>query len=487
MIPTDWGKVTGGTARQHYNRVYPPSSRQRMLSFNRPSSVHRKRTLVTIVTLSFLQAGCAQYHADPLSAASAAPEALADTPFVRDYGAARSGGAPFFLIDLSQPLTDAAVASLAVMANPDLKAQRARAGVNDAQVYEAGLMPDPTISLGLDHILSGPDPVDALIGALGIDLNALRTRAALRAKAEAERRQVRMDLLWAEWQTAGQARLQAVRIDAMEKQVQFASDGRRSAESLLARYTAAAGRGDIAADQLQTARIAATDAQTAARQAEKDLAAARLELNRLLGLPPGMTLRIAPRSLPPIVPDADTLIAIAIGQRTDLGALREGYVAQEAALRKAVLDQFPMLDLTVNAGRDTGKNVTLGPAIGFTLPLWNRNRGGIAIEKATRAALRAEYDARLFQTRAEIAAAVKSLAIARAQYAEQQTNLPAAQQLAAASSRAAKRGDLSDATAQTAQQVLRDRNVLLNQSAQDIAEQTIALELLTGAPREQWK
>ncbi len=447
----------------------------------RPSSI--LHVLALLFSASVL-GGCAHYAPDPLPAALEATPLPAGPIFVRDYGGVQSEP---LAIDLAAPLGEAAIASLAVMANPDLKAQRARAGVSDAQVFAAGLMPDPTISLGIDHLLSGTDPVDALTGALGLDLNMLRTRAAVRAKAQAERRQVHTDLLWAEWQTAGQARLQAVRIDALERRFALAAQGRQAADSLLARYAAAAGRGDIAADPLQTARIAASDAADVARQAEKDLATARLELNRLLGLPPGTMLTIAPMASADAPPDGDRLFAIAQAERADLRALREGYAVQEAALRKAVLDQFPTLDLTINGGRDTGRNVTLGPAIGFTLPLWNRNRGGIAVEKATREALKAEYEARLFQTRADIAAAVSALKIARGQYGAQQASLTSATRFAAASRKAATRGDLSDAAAQAAEQVARDRQLLREQSAQDRTEQVIALELLTGVPRERWK
>jgi outer membrane protein TolC len=441
-------------------------------------------SIPALVLAASVLGGCAHYAPDPLPAVLKAGSLPSGSIFVRDYMGASDGQ---LAIDLSAPLSEAAIASLAVMANPDLKAQRARAGVSDAQVFAAGLLPDPTISLGIDHLLSGTDPVDALTGALGLDLNALRIRAAVRQKAEAEQRQVHTDLLWAEWQTAGQARLQAVRIDALERRFALAEQGRKAADSLLARYAAAAGRGDVAADPLQTARIAASDAADVARQAEKDLVTARLDLNRFLGLPPGTILTIAPMASADARPDSDRLFAIAQAERADLHALREGYAAQEAALRKAVLDQFPTLDLTINSGRDTGKNVTLGPAIGFTLPLWNRNRGGIAVEKATRSALKAEYEARLFQTRADIAAAASALTIAQGQYATQQASLTSATRFAAASRKAASRGDLSDASAQAAEQVARDRRLLSDQLAQDMAEQVIALELLTGVPRERWK
>ena len=155
-------------------------------------------------------------------------------------------------------------------------------------------------------------------------------------------------------------------------------------------------------------------------------------------------------------------------------------------MHKAVLDQFPKLDLTVNAGRDTAGNVTVGPAVSFTLPLWNRNRGGIAVERATRAALKTEYEVRLFQTRAEIAAGAGGIALARRQREAVLASLPAVRRFAQASMHAAERGDLSLATAATAEQALRDKELQLAQAERDIAEQTIALELLTGAPQETW-
>jgi len=130
--------------------------------------------------------------------------------------------------------------------------------------------------------------------------------------------------------------------------------------------------------------------------------------------------------------------------------------------------------------------VTLGPQVGFTLPLWNRNRGNIAIAGATREQLKAEYEARLFQTRAEIDAAVSALASARRQRADLMAQLPALQRYAEATTRAAKRGDLSVATADTAVQAVRDRQLTLVQLDQQIGEQSIALELLAGSLSQGW-
>lgn len=389
-------------------------------------------------------------------------------------------------IDLGAPLDGNAVATLAVLANPDLKALRAQAGVNDAQVFAAKLLPDPTINLGASKVLSGPDTLMDLVGALGLDLNAIRTRSAQLAQARAAAEQVRLDLAWSEWQTAGAARVQAVRILALTHTLALTQATRDDARSLYQRTERAAGRGDVAGDQIQTARTAAADAEDKARTAENDLATARFELTRLLGLPPQTELRLAPPAETDTPLSLDRLVATARSNRTDIKALEAGYQSQEAAVRKAILDQFPTLNLTVTGNRDTGGNTIVGPSLDFTLPLWNRNRGGIAIEKATRSALRAEYDARLFQTRADIAAAIGGIEIARRQRDAAQRDLPPAQRFADASTAAASRGDLSRATAEAAAQALRDKQILLTQSEQAIAEQMIALELLTGTLREAW-
>ena len=424
-----------------------------------------KRLLIPLLLLG----GCAAYTPDP----------LATTPVERAYPTPVS-------IDLAQPLDGNALATLVVLANPDLRAARARAGVADAQAFAARLLPDPTLSFGVSQVLAGPDPLLDLTSALGFDLNMLRTRGVRLAQARAAAQQVRLDLAWSEWQTAGQARLQAVRIVALERGVTLAAASRDTARSLLDRTARAAGRGDLAADQMQAARLAAADAEVKARGSEKDLAAARFELTRLLGLPPTAILQLAPMSDGDRPLDVTQLFEIARTNRTDLRALEAGYAAQEAMVRKAVLDQFPTLGLSIGSSRDTSGNVIVGPSVDFTLPLWNRNRGGIAVERATRTALKAEYDARLFQTRAQIAAAVAGITIARRQRDAVLRDMPAARRYAEATRRAATRGDLSIATAETAEQAERDKQALLLQSEQDIAEQMIALELLTGTLREAW-
>ncbi|MBS0477966.1 MAG: TolC family protein [Proteobacteria bacterium] len=444
------------------------------------------RCWFALALVSSLLSGCASYSRAPLRPASdilAAPD-----PAILSADAAKVDR-PYLTpqpIDLGQPLTPNALAVIAVLENPDLKAQRAKAGVTNAQAFAARLLPDPSFQGNFDKILSGPDVYNAFGAQLGFDLNAIRTAKVTRESGEAAKRQVRLDIAWAEWQTAGQARLLGVRVLALTQQLAIARETAASAELLFAAAERAAGRGDIAAAELDTRRQALLDASDKARTADRDLAAARGELDKTLGLPPDFELRLAGAAASPVPPDSATLVAQAIDRRLDLQALRAGYGVAEADLHKAVLEQFPNLSLTIAGARDTANNYTLGPAIGFSLPLWNRNRGNIAIATATREQLKAEYEARLFQTRAEIDSAVKAVAALRRQRAELAGQMPALQRYADATARAAKRGDLSPATAATAEQSVRDRRLALLQIDQQIAEQTIALELLSGGPSEGW-
>jgi outer membrane protein, heavy metal efflux system len=452
-----------------------------------PLPLRERWLLILIPVVSGLAlSACASYRAAPLGAVSdvmtlpvadvlSQQSRTIDRPFLTPVA-----------VDLAAPLDLNAIAVVTVLENPDLKAQRERAGIADAQAFSARLLPDPVIGAGIDHILSGPDPLASLIGQVGLDLAALRSRKAVTQGATAAAQAVRLDLAWAEWQVAGSARLQAVRVVSLERAGILTAQSKANADDLLARSLRASGRGDIRADEVESRRLAAIDAGSQARAGDRDLDAARLELLRLMGLSPQTRLKLADQSLPQPSLDAQRLAALAEMQRLDLKALQAGYAAQEAAVHKAVLDQFPNLTLNINGTRDNTGNKLLGPSANFTLPLWNRNRGGIAVATATRAALKAEYEARLFQTRASIAAAVSGIEIARSQRGELAAGMPALARFATATRRAANHGDLALATAQTAEQSLRDKQLVVVQLDQAIAEQLIALELLVGVPIADW-
>lgn len=432
------------------------------------------------VLATVMLSACAPYQAaplphsprsDPSAPNLAAAAARLDHPRLRALD-----------VDLAQPLSPDQLGVIAVIASPELRAQRARLGVAEAQVFDAGLLPDPQFSFSLDRPVSGMGLVDALAGGLGMDTSAFLSRPVRAAGARATRDQVRLDVAWQEWQAAGQARLLAARILGLEQAASLAREAARAAEDGLERTLRAVARGDLSASDLEARRLSAADAGARARSADRDLQAARLDLNAALGLSPETRIALAAaRPLPRAIPDVAGLVQSAYVQRLDLSALRRGYDVQDADLRQALLLQYPRLNLSLNAARDTGAVRTNGIAIGFDLPLWNRNRGAIAVQTATREQLRAEYEARLFAARSEITGLIAAYGLGLGQRDALAAQIEPLRRTVEAFERAGSRGDIARITAETARQALTDKAIALVAIEQALAEQWVALELASGA------
>jgi len=456
----------------------PHPSRPRPGLVNR--SGHRRLTRLATAGLAVIAlGGCVSYRQADL------PDRPRPDPASEDLALAaarleRSAPGPVE-IDLSRPLSPDQLGLIAVIANPGLRAERARLGVAEAQVFEAGLFPDPQFSFSLDRPASAPGLVDAIAGGLGIDTASLYMRPLRQRAARAASDQVRLDLAWQEWQTAGQARLIAARVRGLETIWRIALEASLAADDALDRTLRAVARGDLSANDLEARRIAAADAGDRARTAERDLFAARFALNAVLGLSPDALVMVEAAPVHGSVPDPAPLVERAYAQRIDLAALRAGYDSQDASLRVALLQQYPRLNLSLNAARDTGAVRTNGVAIGFDLPLWNRNRGAIAVQDATREQLRAEYEARLFTIRSEVTTLIAAYRIGLRQRDALEAQVTPLRQTVEAFERAGARGDIARVTAETARQALTDKEIALAVLDQALSEQWVALELASGA------
>ncbi len=452
----------------------------------------RLRSAVAVIAVMLVGAAlvaCTIYHREPLEDASVAtalavPDGAALT---RDAARLQHPQLQPVAIDLAQPLSVDAVGIVSVLANPDLRALRLQQQVAAAQVFAAGLLPDPQFSIGRDRVLSAPDATysGGFTAALTFDvLGPLATRSVELHAARAGEESLRLDVAWAEWATAGQARLLAVRLHYQVRAAALAREAADTTETALARALRAAGRHDLRADELEARRVAAADARARALAADRDAGTTRLELHRTLGFPPAARLAFAP---PPALgdwraPDAEGLFAAARRERLDLRALAAGFDRQQAVLERAVLGQYPRLVLTLNRARDTSRVNTFGPAVGLDLPLWNRNRGAIRVAAADRRRLRAEYAARLHQTRADIAALVAALERDERSRGALAAQAPDLERIAAAYAGAAARGDVTAPVAEAARLAATDRTLALLAAEQACAEERIGLVLAVGRP-----
>ncbi len=433
-----------------------------------------------------LLVGCAGYSPSALDG-EAVDDVLASPDkavlFARAEQLCHPRMAPITL-DFSRPLTAEELAVIAVLVNPDLKATRARLGVADAQVFDAGLLPDPTLAVGLDHPTSSqPGLVNAFNFGVSWDILGLVTRRATRRAAQARRLQVRNDVAWSEWIVANQTRQIADRIAYLQVQYDIASGAADIASRLLESSRRNLARHDITIDSFSVREVAFLDARDKALALARTLAKARQDLNKNLGLPPTEAVPIAkPVDRENLSLDAPALFDIARNRRLDLVALRAGYLAQEYRLQRDLLARFPQLNLGLNQARDTGDVRTIGFSVGISLPIFNGGRGVVATARATRAQLQAEYAARLFQTRSDIATLVTDIESIDREIEPLNRQLPALQRAEAVMRRALDRGDVTALTYETVRANLLTLRLKLASLEQARAEQRVALQLATGAP-----
>ena len=387
-------------------------------------------------------------------------------------------------LDFSKPLSADELAVISVLVNPDLQAIRAQNDVAEAQVFSAGLLPDPSLTLGGDHPTSNQAGlVNAYNVGLSWDILGLLTRSAARRSAESKRTQVHDDVAWREWMVANQTRQLASRVGFLNDREAIAGDAVTRARYLLETNRRNFERHDITIDALavmEAAYLSANDKQLALR---RELTKARLDLNKNLGLPPSERVAVAqPEHLAPMQLDAAALFDVARDQRLDLLALRAGYQAQEYQLQRDLLARYPQINLGLHSARDTGDVRAFGISAGISIPIFNGGRGAVAIARATRKQLRAEYEARLFQTRSDIAILVADIRAVEHEIESLNDRLPQLRNAEAVMHAALASGDVTAVTYETVRSNLLALRLQLASLEQSRVEQRVALQLATGAP-----
>ncbi|RAP56433.1 transporter [Oleiagrimonas sp. MCCC 1A03011] len=360
-------------------------------------------------------AGCAIYRPQPLHPRPAAQNASAlEVPAARmPMPALRS-----HRFDPSNGLDVTETAMLAVVNNPRLRTLRDRLDIGRAQAFEAGLLPDPQLAASRD-MLGNPNADVSSAYSLGLsyDLGPLLTRSARVASARASQRQIRLRLLWAEWQTIAHARLLFDQVHALRAQQHRLQRELTALRGLDASIQKALRSGDLDYAGASAGLDATAQVRNQLADTSRQLDQAESDLRGLLGLAPDAPLRLTgpdwqPRPSAAQVAHAEKDLA---RRRPDLLALKAGYAAQEARVRAAILGQFPDIQVGFNRARDTSNVHTHGFSIGLTLPLFDGNRGRIAVTRATRQALADAYRARLLATRNDVHRLVAALHTLRGQ------------------------------------------------------------------------
>jgi outer membrane protein, heavy metal efflux system len=454
------------------------------------------RLLLLLIPLS----SCASYQPyRPLPLSSASVQQRLRTPAAKALQiAAAQFHHPLFAsvpLNLRRGLGPDQAAILAVILNPKLRADRDRRGLAVAQLIQAGILPNPTISYTRDFVAGGS--TKGTVTAYGLtgswDISALVSHGAKVAAARANVQAISLDVAWTEWQTAVAAKLALYRVVALEAELirakEISSDQQQTVDTL----QAAVDRHEKSVLDLAAAQASREDARATELALEQELDRQRLELKKAVGILPETNLPIeqgvailSDRQLP----SEGELLADLEHRRLDLMGLRQGYQSQEQTVRAAVLAQFPKVVLGFNPhSSDTTDVHTMGFGITVDLPIFDRNQGNIAIEKATRQKLFDEYAARVFEARSDIATAVTDIRSLSRQVAAAEAALPVLRHLVDIAKEASDQGAADVLSYFQARINLNNKSLQIIKLKQLLVDSRIALELASGRylPAGDWQ
>ena len=361
---------------------------------------NRLRPLLPLAGL--LMAGCATFHPLPLDSGRGVrrvadvrvPAAAMPTSALRTHRFDPSDG-----LDVTE------TAMLAVANDPQLRIERDKAGVARAQAYAAGLLPDPQLGYERDYpLVRQVGTTKAYTATLDFDLGNLVTRSARVKSARAGAQEVDLNLLWSEWQAIAKARTLFDRVYYLRQLVARLEREQAALAPLQSAVTRALRSGDLTYASAAAGLNAASEVGNQLNDAQHQLDLAEHDLHDLLGLDLAVPLHLTggPFSVDPSAADVQRALAGMPHRRPDLLALEAGYLSQNEALRAAILAQFPAISVGFVRAHDNSGVATAGFSVSLSLPLFNRNRGNIAIERARRRQLHDEYSARLMTDRNDV-------------------------------------------------------------------------------------
>ncbi len=376
-------------------------------------------------------------------------------------------------------------ATVALYSNPALRAIRDRRGLAVAQLIQAGVLPNVQVSYARDYVTGG-DTAGTRTGytfSAGWELSALIPFLPKQTAARKNLRGVDLDIAWQEWQVAENARTAVYRVLALETETLQAGEANRGLQESTAAMRKAVDAHEKTVLDLSAAESASQDSRATMLGLEQEFEKQGLGLKKILGLEPQTNVHLRkglklPQQLEP--PDEHDLISNIESRRLDLIGLRQGYESQDATVRAAILAQFPKMSAAFVRASDTTNVHTSGFNITFDVPIFDRNQGVIATERATRQRLLDEYNQRAFEARSDIALAIGDMRSLNRQVAAAQEALPVLERLVDSAQKATEQRNADVLSYYTARNNLLQKRIQLIKLQEQLLEAHTALEIASG-------
>lgn len=308
--------------------------------------------------------------------------------------------------------------TLALWNNTAFQESMALLGVSRAQLFNAGLLPDPQFQV---FFPIGPKQLEFTVFQ---SIDALWLRPVRERAAELDYAVVADQMVQNGLNVIRDVRLAHADLLLAQEQLALAEEMLKLRQEIAALAEKRFDDGDISGLEKTAPQIDALQADADQRRAAGDVEAAQARLVVLLGLPGTGCELVAtgPESESVQVPPAENLLAEAIAIRPDLRAAEIQVCAAAERLELAEC-QFMTVDGILDANGRGTKGFEAGPGMRMTLPLWNRNQGNIAIARADLETAQRRFQSLRDQVRTEVLTARARLAQASRNLSDVQSQI----------------------------------------------------------------
>src|SRR5215472_8836078 len=376
-------------------------------------------------------------------------------------------------------------AAIALYSNPALRAIRDRRGLAVAQVIQAGILPNPIVSYERDFV-SGGNTKDTTTGynfTADWEFTALIPYLPKQTAARKNFRAVALDVAWQEWQFAMNARAAVYRVLSLDAQVARAHEANEGLQQSTEAMRKAAEAHEKTVLDLAAAESASQDSRATMLALEQEFEKQRLGLNKILGIEPETKVTLREEITVPTrlaIPNERELFSGLESRRLDLLGLQQGLESQDATVRAAVLAQFPKMSAAFVKASDTSNIHTTGFHVAVDVPIFDRNQGVIAAERATRQRLLDEYRQRVFEGRSDIATAIADIRSLSRQIAAAEEAVPLLEKVVDSAQTAVEQRSVDVLSYYTARSNLLQKRIQLIKLQEQLLEARTALEIASG-------
>ena len=369
-----------------------------------------------LLALALAMAGCAGYQPRPLVPRDVLEELqrvrLDALRPARPVAGEPDTAAP--TLDPARGLSANQAVAVALFLNPDVRTFRAERGVAEGELVASRLLPNPELEITWLHLENFTRSLATGGWDIGLSWAPPRPgeRSARVARAQARIAGVRAQVADEEWRLATEVRKAFATLWAAGERRRLTEASIALQERLLRFLRDRLQLGDASRLEVNLLALDYAERRRELTAAENAQVRARLDFNRLLGLPPALDVALAPPGDPlayrPFTLDPAALESTMVEWRPDLATARQEYEQAEQELRLAYIQRIPWFRFGPAYEREEGIN-KIGIGIAIDLPIANLNQGEIARLEAVRAKQADAFLARVHAARAEMHAALREL------------------------------------------------------------------------------